>query len=318
MKEGFKGIEDDRTGWQAYRKGKCGSSQVGTILGLNRWQSAYQLWAVETGRIPEEPHGDAALFGRLVEPAIQQLWAHNHPGVKVDDCQTTYEHEDYPWAIASPDAWITPFIGEEIVEESTGEFIAKNGQRGLLECKHTAVFSDDWDDGIPDVHHVQTQWQLGVLNVDYAYVAAIIGGRANDLKSFLVRFDKGLFTTLIEKVKEFRRCVDEDEPPEAVAADIKLLDKLSNRRDTTIELGPQYDSVVKEYDEARQQRLAVQKEVTHWDKKQKDAEAKLRQYMATANRGITTDGRMVVLKRNVREPRMTKESVFWTLRIKEM
>lgn len=42
----------DRAEWLEYRKDGIGSSEVATILGLNPWETPYQLWRRKKGWTP--------------------------------------------------------------------------------------------------------------------------------------------------------------------------------------------------------------------------------------------------------------------------
>ena len=54
-----------REEWLEERKKSLGGSDMGAVLGLNRYRSPYTVWAEKTGRIGEEPENEAMLFAGI-------------------------------------------------------------------------------------------------------------------------------------------------------------------------------------------------------------------------------------------------------------
>jgi len=48
-------FEQGSAEWHEAREQSIGGSEMGTILGLNPWESAYALWAKKTGKIENPP-----------------------------------------------------------------------------------------------------------------------------------------------------------------------------------------------------------------------------------------------------------------------
>ena len=57
--------------WHELRSHGIGGSEIGTILGLNPWESAYYLWATKTGQLPPKQLDSFAVkLGNWLEPMI--------------------------------------------------------------------------------------------------------------------------------------------------------------------------------------------------------------------------------------------------------
>jgi len=89
--------------WHDLRKQGITGTDVGAILGVSPFSSAYKIWAIKTGQITDEVKQNQAMrLGQLLEPALLQLFKEEHPEMQVYEVGT-YAHEDYPFMIANPD-----------------------------------------------------------------------------------------------------------------------------------------------------------------------------------------------------------------------
>ncbi len=103
-------IHDAETGsaeWARHRKSGIGGSDIGVILGLNEYKSAYQLWAERIGLIDVEPVNNWSVrFGKAFEMPILQMWAEDNPEWEVFTTGT-YCDNTYNFLQASPDALVS-------------------------------------------------------------------------------------------------------------------------------------------------------------------------------------------------------------------
>lgn len=57
--------------WLEDRRKGIGGSDVGTILGLNKWKSPYQLWLEKTGQVElDESNSEPAYWGNVLEEIV--------------------------------------------------------------------------------------------------------------------------------------------------------------------------------------------------------------------------------------------------------
>ena len=157
--------------WHDLRREGVGGSEIGVIAGLNKWQSAYTLWATKTGQLEENyTDNDAMFWGRTLEPVILDYFKSKHPEFFVSPGDGTYANVENPWQHANPDGFL----------------VDNAGRKGILEIK-TAMYEEDWRDGVPKTYMAQLQWYLRVFGFDYGYVAVLFHG--NKYAEYYVEYD---------------------------------------------------------------------------------------------------------------------------------
>ena len=182
--------------WHEARGKGIGGSEVGTICGLNKWESAYTLWAKKTGRIPSQiPQSEAMEWGNRLEPVILEKFADEHFDFDVLLNVGTWSHPDRSWQIANPDALFWDHKTEAM---------------GLVEVK-TAQFEDNWSDGVPRYYETQVQWYLQTLGLERAYVVALFHG--NRYREFEVIASAIAKDEALEQVENFREYLATDQEP---------------------------------------------------------------------------------------------------------
>lgn len=191
--------------WHELRADGIGGSEVGTICGLNRWESAFTLWAKKSGKIADQVRlSEPMEWGNRLEPVILDKFVSNHSDLMVwGDCGT-WQHETDGWAHANPD----------------GIYQREDGSYGIIEIK-TASYPDDWKlpaegvlgtaDGVPRYYLTQVQHYLRVFGFSEAIVAALFSG--NKYREFYVAADP--FQQEVDKgiVEEFRNALATDTKP---------------------------------------------------------------------------------------------------------
>ena len=172
--------------WHAARneQGVISGSEIGAILGLSPFKSAFTLWAEKVGLMPVDQVGNVAMrLGQLVEPAIRQLFVEQHPECVVEELGT-YAHPENTWAHANVD----------------GLGVDDKGELFILEIKHTATY---WD-SVPEHYRAQAFWYMYVLNVKRTIFAVVNAGR---YKEYEVVWDDFEFQAILQRVTEFRQLV---------------------------------------------------------------------------------------------------------------
>lgn len=181
--------------WHAARATGIGGSEVGTICGLNKWESAFTLWAKKTGKIAQsfEPN-EAMEWGTRLEPVILEKFADSHPELLTLTNVGTWTHSERGWQIANPD----------------GIYMSENLVQGIIEVK-TAQYEDDWADGVPRHYETQVQWYLQTFGFKHAYVIALFHG--NRYREYEVLASDMAQDFALEQVERFREfLVTETEP----------------------------------------------------------------------------------------------------------
>lgn len=180
-----------REEWLEYRKTGIGSSEVGTILGFNPFDTPRGLWLKKTGQVAPEPENTAMLMGHLLEDAVAQRWSieTGRSVIKRSSIDWIIRDDDKPYLQVSPDRtyWIDP----------NGKRNSAN--KGILECK-TTVMPVDPDD-IPTHWYCQVMYQLGVAGISEGSIAWLTQGRDFGYKD--IKFDQSLYEEIIEQVDRF-------------------------------------------------------------------------------------------------------------------
>ena len=149
-------FESGTSEWHEARAYSLGGSEIGTIMGLNPWESAYALWAKKTGKIDNPPLTNWAVrFGQAFEQPILELWQQEHPEYEVF-VTGTYQDCEYDFLHANPDALAR--------HRETGEWL-------VVEVK-TARTSFE---ALPANYEAQVRHYMMVMKIDRSVVVAVAG-----------------------------------------------------------------------------------------------------------------------------------------------
>lgn len=179
------------------RKHGIGASETGTVMGLNKYKSPYQLWMVKTGKLPEDDLSSIPQvhWGSVLEEPIAQQYA-ERMGVKVRRVSETLFHKDHLFMLCHIDRKI-------------------EGQSKLLECKFAMFHSDEWgpdgSDIVPLTYILQVQHQLAVTGYEEADLAVLIGGW--DFRIYHFKRDEDLIKKIIADLHKFWSYVQTNTPP---------------------------------------------------------------------------------------------------------
>lgn len=179
-----------REEWLDVRKSGIGSSEVATIVGLNPWETPYQLWRRKIGLDAPKDENFAMKAGHYLEDAVAQFW-HDETGraiIKASAGDWIIRDNDRPFLQVSPDRtyWLTGEKRNEI-------------NKGILECKTTQMAVDP--DDLPKHWFCQVQYQLGVAGLEHGSLAWLCSGREFGYKDIDLVPD--FYQWLVEEVSRF-------------------------------------------------------------------------------------------------------------------
>ena len=181
-----------REEWLEHRKTGIGSSEVATIVGLNPWETPYQLWRRKLGLDPAKDETFAMKAGHYLEDAVAQFW-HDETGceiIKRSSGDWLIANKERPYLQVSPDRtyWLPGMT-------------KNNTNKGILECKTTQSQIDA--DDLPKHWFCQVQYQLGVAELEHGSLAWLCSGREFGYKD--MEFVPDFFAWLVEEVDKFWR-----------------------------------------------------------------------------------------------------------------
>lgn len=202
---------NDRAAWLKLREEGIGSSDVATIVGLNPFETPYQLWRRKIGLDPAKDETFAMKAGHYLEDAVAQFW-HDSTGqdiIKASAGDWLIVNDDRPYMRVSPDRtyWLAGLPHS-------------NANKGILECKTTQMSIDP--DDIPKHWFCQVQYQLGVAELEQGSLAWLCAGREFGYKDLALVPD--FFAWLVEEVDRFWKdnVLGRQEPTAANVQDVLL------------------------------------------------------------------------------------------------
>ncbi|MGM9759308.1 MAG: YqaJ viral recombinase family protein [Parabacteroides sp.] len=201
----------DRQEWLRHRESGIGSSEVGTLLGLNPWETPYQLWRRKRGLDAPKEETFAMKAGHYLEDAVS-LFYRDETGkeiIKSSASDWLIVNDEKNYLRVSPDRtfWIP---GKPKSDRN----------KGILECKTTQMEVDK--DSLPQHWFCQLQYQLGVAELEQGALAWLTMGREFGYKDIL--FDAEFYAWMIEEVDRFwiDNIVGGQEPPLSNVEDVLI------------------------------------------------------------------------------------------------
>lgn len=245
-----------REQWLEVRKSGIGSSEVATIVGLNPWETPYQLWRRKVGIDAPKEENFAMKAGHYLEDAVSRFWA-DETGRKVIKRSAgdwIIRDNDRPFLQVSPDR--TYWLGES----------RANSDKGILECKTTQMNIDAND--LPKHWFCQVQYQLGVAGYTQGSLAWLCSAREFGYTDITLVPD--FYAWLTDEVARFWvDNIQEGKEPDIVNVRDVLLKYNRHTNGKSIEVS---DEVFAAY----QQLKDVRKELAQLDERKEALEAKIK------------------------------------------
>ncbi len=232
---------DDDEQWHLRRLLGLGGSEAGTVLGLNKYQTAWDLWGIKTGRIqpPDLSDNEAVIMGHLLEQAVAERYM-KITGKTVRRSNVHHIHKTKPWLVGNLDRVV---VGEKrgLECKTASSFAAKGkfGKGNQYVNGELVVICDE----IPDTYMIQVQHYMAVTGLEVFDLAVLIDGRKTSIYT-IARNDELIaeiesqltefwFKNVIADIAPAGEPIQEQEPVKgaAVEADISILNLLEERRE---------------------------------------------------------------------------------------
>lgn len=211
----------NRAAWLAARGQDVTASQVGALFGEHEFTTAFELWAVKTGRLPRsEEETPAMQRGRLLEPVAVALLRERYPAWKIEhNAAENVYYRDPPARLGgTPDAIVqAPDRGKGVVQ---------------IKSVEAGVYRRKWldEDGNPEPPFwiaLQATLEAYLTGSQWAAVAPLVIGHGVDLPLIEIPLIDGVVAAMKEKAAEFWRMVEAGEEPEPdFTRDAALIDRL--------------------------------------------------------------------------------------------
>lgn len=180
--------------WLEDRRKGIGGSDVGALLGLNKYKSPYTLWAEKIGLLhADEVDNESMRIGRDLEDYVARRFmeATGHTVVTSD---YSFQSKENPFMLANVDRLLT--------DEPSG-----------LECKTVSALTKyDFESGdIPPSYYCQCMHYVAVTGLKKWYIAILVMGRG--FYWFEINRDEEEIQALIEAEEDFWNKVETGEAP---------------------------------------------------------------------------------------------------------
>ncbi|WP_374187492.1 YqaJ viral recombinase family protein [Priestia aryabhattai] len=273
--------------WLEYRKLGVGGSDVGVIVGLNKYKSAFTLFLEKTNQLPtDDEQSEAAYWGNTLEDIVAQEFS-KRTGLEVNERHELLQHDTYDFMLANLDREVT----------------CPNRGTGILECKTSSEYlKDEWsEDKIPDSYYLQVQHYLAVTGYPFAYIAVLIGG--NKFVHKEIERDEEVINYLIQLESDFwNNHILKNVPPaidgsESTSSSIKLFYSESN--DGSVELSSEEVKILQKINETK-------KDIQQLELKKSEYENRIKNYLGESEIGEYEGSILVTWKANKRNVRQFK------------
>lgn len=197
-----------REEWLRQRTEGIGASEIASIVGLNPWETPYQLWRRKTGLDEGKAENFAMRAGHYLEDAVSRFWQ-DETGLRVIKSSAAdfiITNKDVaPHLQVSPDRLF--WLSEE-----------KKSGKGILECKTTQKQIDP--DDLPRHWFCQVQANLGVAGFTQGSLAWLTAGREFGYKH--INLVPNFFQWLTDECERFwhDHIETRQEPPLTAVQDI--------------------------------------------------------------------------------------------------
>lgn len=153
--------------WHELRGIGIGGSDIGAILGVNKYKSAIDIYIDKTEGKKQDGNRFTH-FGHKLEKVVFEEFQERHSNMK---CYTVPYTIQRGVCVANVDGMVYDTVKDRY---------------GVLELKTTSAYNkDEWTgDTVPQSYYAQVQHYLYVTGLSFAYIACLVGG--NDYKEFYI------------------------------------------------------------------------------------------------------------------------------------
>ena len=241
----------NRALWLKARRSGLGASDTATILGLNKWGTALEVWQEKTAATPPDDRelSDAAAWGNILEHPVAVQTVKKWPEIgRIVPTPGLLAHPDHPWMLATVDRLLVP------------RRVKNPAVTSILEVKTTTSKNHEinWVDGVPPASiQVQVQQQLAVTGLPFAWVACWLRDTAKLCEPVRVNRSEEVIEQLIRYGGAWwRDHVDGGLRPEPVFADRGQLASLwpADAKADALTAGPDLEAVVADLIDAKRRK----------------------------------------------------------------
>lgn len=241
--------------WHKLRSKGIGGSDIGAILGVNKYRSLVDVYLdkIEGKKVEDN---NAMFWGRVLEPIIRAEFQKKH----------SEEYQTY----------LVPYsLKYGVLRANVDGLIYNNNTQkwGVLEIKTANQFTTkEWSDGVvPQSYYAQVMHYLTVTGLDYAIIVVLIGG--SDYREFYIERNEDEVKAIKEVAEDFwgTYIIPQKIPaPDGSDAYTEYQKELLAKYETfsnRVELDDDMNKLLDESEEKKQQIKELEKEVKETEQK---------------------------------------------------
>ena len=171
---------------QEERRHFIGASEASAVLGLSRWATPLQIWAIKTGEVESPQEESLPMWvGTESEEMVAKRFM-LETGKKVHKVNDTIFHKKYPFLACHIDRKV-------------------EGEDTILQCKTASAYKyKEWvDDDIPKEYIIQEFHELACTGYKKAIVACLIGNSKFVMKEIIFEEHKKTIEEVTQKEVAF-------------------------------------------------------------------------------------------------------------------
>jgi len=201
--------------WQALRRDYVCGSDIGTLMGLNPYQSKLELFHQKVGVVSSiMPESAATYSGKKLENIVKddywQWYSDDNPTIDgIIENNTKKKRSRFYMNIKS--IIHDPKLGDFFRANVDGMIIPKKNSRtpiGILEAKSGLNWVwDQYKSGIPEFYVLQVQAYMLITGLSYAEIAVLLDGRY--FKCYPFEANQEIHDAILHGVYEFWELVKE-------------------------------------------------------------------------------------------------------------
>jgi len=183
------------------RKKYIGASEAAAVLGLSRYATPLEIWAIKTGQIEAPQEETLPMWvGTEMEEIIAKRFT-LETGKKVQRVNSTIYHKQHPFLACHLDRKVV-------------------GENSILQCKTASAYKcREWENDIPVEYIIQEYHELACSGYKKAYIACLIGNHKFVITEIL--FDKeklNILNTIKKEVAFWNKFVAPKVMPDTITA----------------------------------------------------------------------------------------------------
>lgn len=279
--------------WLKKKSKTIGSSEVGAVLGIDRFKTPYQIWQSKTGRGIKFNGNKATARGKALEAAVAAYYldptSESYPEYGlIPNGKNIIYNKDFPYMSATPDYWLCDPSDQKLLrglakkarDKYRDDVLSKKKKpsldfsalydtgklKGIFECKtameRTIELSQEY-------WICQQAWQLGIAHGKGYCGNVIILGVLDDRFDFsytktLYEDLKSLFDIAVDKVNDFwNENVIKDIEPIILPKDasVKFYDMAASKDAEPIIASHQLEELLKRYKSLKNESKANESEI---------------------------------------------------------